>query len=252
MNADAATLGAAGSMDFDFDQVMPFASNTLYGNLRRDCGADWEAYVSHRFVRELATGTLGQAEFLAWMVQDYLYLIHYTRAYALLVYKSGTVAQMRSAAEIVHALLNNEMSLHRQQLLQSGVTEADLERTPESIQTLAYARFILDRGQAGDMLDLMVTLSACLAGYGEIGLRLLCDPATKLEGNPYRDWIETYGGDEYAELVREGVSRLEEVSRLYGGEARYPLLLAQFRQAVRLEAAFWDAGRSQLEAAATV
>ncbi len=236
-------------MTFDFDQAMPFASNTVYGNLRRDCEIDWEAYVGHRFVRELASGALDRDEFLAWMVQDYLYLIHYTRAYALLVYKSATVAQMRAAAEIVHALLNTEMSLHRQQLLQAGITEADLERAPESIQTLAYSRYILDRAQAGDMLDLMVTLSACLVGYGEIGLRLLADPATKLEGNPYRDWIETYGGADYIALAREGIERLEEVSRLLGGEARYPLLLEQFRQAVRLEAAFWDAGRGPLEGA---
>ena len=230
-------------MAFDFDKAMPFASNTLYGNLRRDAGPEWDAYVGHRFVRQLADGTLPRAEFLAWMVQDYLYVIHYARAYALLIYKSDTVAQMRSAAAIVSGLLNNEMSLHRQQLREAGITEAELDQAPESIETLAYGRYILDRAQTGDALDLVVTLSACLAGYGEIGLRLLADPATRLEGNPYRPWIETYGGAEYNDLVRQGLAGLEEVSLSHGGAARYPLLLKQFRQAVRLEAAFWDAGR---------
>lgn len=231
---------------FDFDQAMPYASNTLYGNLRRDCGADWDAYVDHRFVRELAAGTLPMDEFLEWMVQDYLYLVHYTRAYALLIYKSGTLEQMRSAAGIVFGLLNNEMSLHRRQMQEAGVGEAELEQAEESIETLAYSRYLLDRAQTGDMLDLLVTLSACLAGYGEIGMRLLADPRTRLEGNPYRDWIETYGGGEYNDLVRSGLTGMEAVSRAYGGEARYPMLLQQFRQAVRLEAAFWNAGRSGL------
>jgi thiaminase/transcriptional activator TenA len=239
-------------MAFEFDRDMSFASNTLFGALRRDCGDDWDAYVNHRFVRELASGALSQAEFLAWMVQDYLYLIQYTRAYALLIYKSTTVDQMRSAAAIVSALLNSEMSLHRRQLQEAGISEADLEQAQESIETLAYGRYLLDRAQTGDVLDLLVTLSACLAGYGEIGLRLMADPATRLEGNPYRSWIETYGGAEYCGLVREGLARLEDVARQLGGEARYRLLLAQFRQAVRLEIAFWDAGRTSLASRKTM
>jgi len=233
-------------MAFDIDAAMPFVGDTLYGRLRRACGAEWDAYVGHRFVRELAAGTLPKDEFLAWMVQDYLYLVHYTRAYALLVYKSDTVAQMHSAAGIVHGLLNEEMHLHRQILAAEGIDEARLMRTPETIETLAYGRYVLDRAQSGDALDLVVTLSACLAGYGEIGLRLMCDPATKVEGNPYRDWIETYGGEVYIGLVKEGLERMEEVSLSHGGAARFALLLREFRQAVWLETAFWEAGRTAL------
>jgi thiaminase/transcriptional activator TenA len=230
-------------MSFDIDKAMPFVGNTLYGNLRRESGAEWDAYVHHRFVRQLANGTLPRAEFLAWMVQDYLYLISYTRAYALLIYKSDTVARMRSAATIVFGLLTNEMSLHRQQLSTAGISESDLEAAQESLETLAYGRYVLDRAQTGDALDLVVTLSACLAGYAEIGLRLSLDPATKLAGNPYRDWIETYSGEAYHALVREGLANLQSLAEQYGGQARFPMLLKQFREAVRLEAAFWDAGR---------
>jgi len=230
-------------MSFDIDKAMPFVGNTLYGNLRRDSGAEWDAYVHHRFVRQLADGTLPRAEFLAWMVQDYLYLISYTRAYALLIYKSDTVARMRSAATIVFSLLANEMSLHRQQLSAAGISESSLEAAQESLETLAYGRYVLDRAQTGDALDLVVTLSACLAGYAEIGLRLSLDPATRLDGNPYRDWIETYSGDTYHGLVREGLANLQSLAEQYGGQARFPMLLKQFREAVRLEAAFWDAGR---------
>ncbi len=231
---------------FDFDRDMTFAANTLYGNLRRGVAAEWKAYVEHDFVARIADGTLARDEFFAWMVQDYLYLIHYTRAYALLVYKSGKVARMASAASIVHGLLNGEMSLHRRQMAEAGIDPATLESTPETLETLAYSRYILDRGMSGDVLDLTVTLSACLAGYGEIGMRLLADPRTRLDGNPYRDWIETYGGPEYGGLVREGVASLEELSADLGGERRFDSLLTQFREAVRLETAFWNAGRSAL------
>lgn len=237
-------------MAFEFDRDMPYASGTLYADLRAGCGTDWDAYVSHRFVRDLAAGVLDREEFLAWMVQDYLYLVHYARAYALLIYKANTPAEMRSAAKIVGGLLDGEMSLHRRELLEAGIGEAELDQASESLETLAYGRYLLDRGVAGDALDLMVALSACLAGYGEIGRRLMADPQTRLEGNPYRSWIETYGGEAYDGLVREGLERLETAADMYGGRARFPLLLTQFRQAVRLEAAFWDAGRTALGAGA--
>jgi thiaminase/transcriptional activator TenA len=229
-------------MGFDFDEAMPFARNTLYSRLRKESGEEWHAYVTHRFVRGLADGTLPHDEYVAWMVQDYLYLIHYTRAYALLVYKSETVAQMRRAAGIVSGLLNSEMALHRQQLEAAGISEDALGQAQECIETLAYGRYLLDRAQTGDVLDLVVTMSPCLAGYGEIGLRLLGDPDTVRSNNPYLAWIETYGGGEYQALVQEGLAHMEELSRDYGGLARYPMLLRQFRQSVRLETAFWDAG----------
>jgi thiaminase/transcriptional activator TenA len=155
---------------------------------------------------------------------------------------------MRGAAGIVFGLLNNEMSLHRQHLRQAGITEKDLDQAQESLETLAYGRYIMDRAQAGDVLDLVVTLSACLAGYGEIGLRLVGDPQTNQANHPYRGWIETYSGSAYQDLVRDGLLQMEELSARHGGAARYPLLLKQVRQAVWLEAAFWDAGRSTLAA----
>jgi thiaminase/transcriptional activator TenA len=236
-------------MNFDIDQAMPFIGDTLYGKLRRDSADAWGAYVNHRFVHELAQGTLPRHEFIAWMVQDYLYLVSYARAYAVLVYKSDSVARMRRAAGILFGLLDHEMSLHRRQLAAAGISATDLDSAEETLETLAYGRYVLDRAQTGDALDLTVTLSACLAGYAEVGLRLCADPATKFDGNPYRDWIETYGGEAYLSLARDGLASLQELSQFYGGEARYPALLKQFRQAVRLEAAFWDAGRSALRAA---
>lgn len=229
-------------MSFDFDVAMPFARNTLYSKLRMDSGEEWSAYVTHRFVRGLAAGTLAHDEYLAWMVQDYLYLIHYTRAYALLIYKSETVVHMQRAAAIVSGLLNGEMALHRQQLQAGGISADALANAQESIETLAYGRYLLDRAQAGDVLDLVVTMSPCLAGYGEIGLRLLSDPDTVRSDNPYLAWIETYGCGEYQSLVQEGLAHMEALSRNYGGLARYQMLLKQFRQSVRLETAFWNAG----------
>ena len=230
-------------MSFSLDAAMPFAVGTLYARLRADAGDAWERYVAHPFVASLAAGTLPRAEFGAWLAQDYLYLVHYARAYALMVYKSGLVAEMAGHAALLHGLLHGEMSLHRSKLAEYGIDPAT---TPETLELVAYSRYMLDRGMVGDVLDLSVTLAACLGGYGEIGLRLARDPATARADHPYRDWIETYAGAAYHDLVRAGVASLEALGERLGAGARYPMLLTQFREAVRLEAAFWNAGRSAL------
>ena len=63
---------------------------------------------------------------------------------------------------------------------------------------VAYTRFVLDAGMAGDALDLAVALAPCTVGYGDIGRALAAAPATvRGAANPYEDWIATYSGAAY-------------------------------------------------------
>ncbi|MBB2204450.1 TenA family protein [Gluconacetobacter takamatsuzukensis] len=231
-------------MSWIVERDWPRLEQGLAGRLRRDCGADWERFIHHPFVRGMADGTLPEADFQRFLIQDYLYLIQYARAYALAIYKADTMEGMRSASAIVSGLLDTELALHIAYCAGWGLCVEDLHGQPESLELLAYTRFILDRGQTGDLLDLIVTLAPCLIGYGEIGARLMADPATRREGNPYWDWIALYGGEKFIGLVEAGLDTLESLAGRYGAEGRYPALLSEFRTAVKLEAAFWYAGRS--------
>lgn len=226
-------------MDQTTNDAMPWLAQGLFGKLRAAAADEWATYVDHRFVRELADGTLHPEHFRNFLVQDYLYLLHYARAYALAIYKSDTIEDMRSAAATVSGLLLAEMSMHLSYCREWGLDEAKLQAEAASIETLAYSGFILDRAQAGDLLDLTSVLSACLAGYAEIAARLMADPGTKRDGNPYFFWIETYSGKGYQELAAGGIERLNALGEARGGEARFAMLLRDFRMAVRLECAFW-------------
>ena len=236
-------------VDQSFPQGSPMPSGlprlvpgTLFARLRADCPQEWEAYVRHPFLQQLAAGTLPKASFQTYLVQDYLYLIQYARAYALAVYKDPDVAGMRRTARLLNELLDTEIGLHIAYCRGWGLSEADLAQQEESLELLAYTRFMLDSGQRGDILDLLVCLSACLVGYAEVGLRLIADPATNRHDNPYMPWIEIYGGAHYVQLANEGVQRLDDLALSHGADARYPMLLRQFRTTVRLEAAFWTPG----------
>jgi thiaminase (transcriptional activator TenA) len=223
------------------DDLLPLDQG-LFGRLRRDAGAIWEAYVWHDFVRGIGAGTLPEPAFRHFLIQDYLFLIHFARAHALAGFKATKLRDIRSAAATVSAIVDVEMPLHVSYCAGWGLTEAQMEAAPEALETMAYTRFVLERGLAGDLLDLQVALAPCLVGYAECGQRLLTDPATRRDGNPYDQWINAYASAEYRAAVRDAIATLDRLGQEAGAIARYPQLLATFMAATRLETAFWDMG----------
>ncbi|MEI4486971.1 TenA family protein [Frigidibacter sp. MR17.14] len=216
---------------------------TTFPALRAAAGGHWPAYTRHAFVRSMGTGELPSAAFLHYLRQDYLFLIHFSRAWALAVTKAPDLPAMRACAATVHALLDEEMKLHVATCAAAGIPEAELLATPEAVECVAYTRFVLDCGHAGDFLDLLVALAPCVLGYGEIGTALR-DEATS---DAYADWIATYAGDEY-QGVCEGVAVLidrtvaERIGPAPEASPRWASLVETFATATRLEAAFWDMG----------
>jgi thiaminase len=56
-------------------------------------------------------GYPARTRFRRYLTQDYLFLIHFARSYALLVSKLRTLPEMRAAAASMNAILN-ELPLH--------------------------------------------------------------------------------------------------------------------------------------------
>ncbi len=224
------------------------AGNRVFTTLKATCPEDWEAYVRHDFVRALGAGSLPEACFRHYLGQDYIFLMHFARAYALAAFKSGELGDMRAAAASLDALLNGELALHVKYCAGWGLSEAEMAALPEAEANLAYTRFVLDAGMAGDLLDLLVALAPCVMGYAEIGAWLAADAATdRTSKNPYRDWIEMYAGAEYQALARATLDQLDRVAarRLgadFSAAPRWAQLAQTFRTATRLEVGFWAMG----------
>jgi thiaminase/transcriptional activator TenA len=221
--------------------------SALHARLREACRADWEAYVRHPFVEGMRDATLPREAFLRYLRQDYVFLIHFSRAWALAVVKSDRIGEMRVAAATVNALIGEEMALHVATCAREGIDEAALGATEEGPATLAYTRFVTDAGLRGDLLDLLVALAPCVLGYAEIGARLAEETAGPPEGHPYAEWIGTYAGREYQEAAAAAGRLIDEVAaRTIGPDPaaspRRDDLVRQFRVATRLEADFWGQG----------
>jgi thiaminase/transcriptional activator TenA len=226
----------------DVDLETLFPADGLFARLRARAGDEWRRHVGHEFVRRLADGSLPEAAFRHYLGQDYLFLIHFARAYGLAAYKSDDLEDIRQASAGLSVIVDVEMGLHVDYCKGWGLGEADLAALPEDPACLAYTRFVLERGAAGDLLDLHTALAPCVVGYAEIGLALAVDPATRRDGNPYRSWIEMYAGEDYQAVARAEAAQLDRLFATRGGPGREESLAQTFVVATRLEAGFWQMG----------
>lgn len=201
----------------------------------------WDRYVGHQFVQRLGDGKLPRNKFINYLKQDYIFLIHFSRAWGLAVAKTEYLDEMRFCADTISALINTEMNLHIEICAQENITREELSRTRENLANMAYTRYVLEKGLSGDFLDLIVSLAPCIFGYGEIGARLSSGTFHK----NYEPWIGTYGGKDYQATCQD-VGRILDTAfeRRVGHPTdpapRWDQLKSNFRVATELEIGFWD------------
>ena len=217
-------------------------ANSLFERLKATCVEDWKRYTHHDFVAGIADGTLPEAAFRHYLIQDYLFLIQFARAYALAVYKSDTLVDMRQAGAGMSAILDTEMALHVEFCRGWNLSEIEMEAAPEDPACMAYTRFVLERGMSGDLLDLHIALAPCIVGYAEIGARLTSDSATLTDGNPYGAWIAMYSSEDYQAVATDEVAFLDDLMVRRAGPGRFDSLADTFGKATRLEVDFWQMG----------
>lgn len=212
-----------------------------YQTLRDNCPT-WHDYVEHDFVNQLATGTLVPESFRHYLVQDYLYLIHYTRVMALSVYKSATLAQMRVGQAGINAMLDLEIAMYIDFCHKWGMSIEEVESTSESAATIAYSRYLLDAAMSGSLAELYAAIAPCLMGYGEIGKRLKAKGF--ISNNPYQIWIDVFTSDNFQALTIQNEAHINELLA-----AASPAQADKFQQlfdtAARMEVNFWQMALDQ-------
>ncbi|KAI9659903.1 MAG: hypothetical protein M1821_001255 [Bathelium mastoideum] len=228
---------------FHSSYALPFSPGYFIEYLldRNDVQEPWKNYTHHEFVRQLALGTLPPEAFRFYMIQDYLYLVHFSRAHALAAYKARALEDISTSASIV-LHIREEMKLHLDYCREFGLSKEDVERQEESQACTAVSRcgrYFLDVGQSEDWLALQIALLPCLLGYGMIAERLHGDPETVKEGNRYQKWIQNYISEDFTQAVKTG-SDLIEKNILKQSVSRVEELVKIFIHATKMETGFWD------------
>lgn len=209
-----------------------------YETLRKN-SPDWQAYVNHDFVRQLGDGSLAKASFQHYLKQDYLFLLQFTRAWALAIYKSDSFAQMQHGKAGVSAMIDFEINLHIDYCKSWGIDETAIKQVPESPATVAYTRYVLDAGMTGTLAELYAALAPCVLGYAEIGRVLGAQPP--IADNPYQSWIDMYKSEDFQAAAEQTQTILDELSHDLS-DRQAQKLQRVFDTATRMEVAFWQMG----------
>jgi thiaminase/transcriptional activator TenA len=205
--------------------------------LRRKLDAVWEAQHQHPFIRALGDGSLDPERFQVWLRQDYLFLIEYSRLFALAAARAPDAETMRWMIAAAHGVLHNEMLLHQAYAVEFGLTREELEAGAPLPTTRAYTDHLLRTAGMGAYVELAAALLPCAWGYSEIGQRLarLAGPGE----NRYARWINLYSGPLATDRARHGRDLLDRVALTVAPRA---LSLAEdaFAVSSRYEWMFWE------------
>ncbi|KAI0195109.1 Phosphomethylpyrimidine kinase-domain-containing protein [Xylaria flabelliformis] len=225
---------------FHSTYMLPFAPGRFVEWLlsRPDVAPVWHRFVNHPFVLALGSGELPLESFKKYLIQDYLYLVHFARANALASYKAKNIQDIATGAKMFQHI-DTEMKLHLDYCKSFGIEKEEIEATEEHQACTAYTRYVLDIGQSEDWLGLQISLAPCLLGYGAIAKQLHADPRTKMEGNTYWPWITNYVADDYVQAVQTGCELIERNAILYS-PSRIEELVKIFIHATKMEIGFWE------------
>jgi len=205
--------------------------------LRRLAEPIWQKEMEHPFVRGLVTGELPLETFQYYLCQDYVYLITFSRVFAIAAAKSHDLQTMDEFAQLLHATLHEEMELHRKYAAEFGISREELEATVPSPTAYAYTSHLVRTAYEGTLADILAAVLPCQWGYYEIGVRLAQEPGW--EQSPYRDWIKTYASDDFGRLAAMMRQRLDALA---GGldEGHKERLRQLFLTSSRYEYLFWE------------
>ena len=197
-----------------------------------------QAILSHPFVTGVGDGSLPVEIFRHYVMQDYVYLIDYSRVLALASARAPDLGTMGWFAMLLHETLNTEMELHRSYCAQFGITPQQLEATQPAPTTLGYTSFLLKVAHQGSFAELVAALLPCQWGYWEIGDHLA------RRGEPedaplYAQWIKMYTSTEFAELAQT-IRKLADRIGARAGPDELEAMGEAYLTSLRYEHSFWE------------
>lgn len=193
----------------------------------------YQSILEMPFITEMANGSLPMEKFQFYMAQDAIYLEHFGKALSMIAAKSRdaehALAFNRFASEAIQA----ELYLHNSYF-------TDFEINDRGVAEPACHHYIhyLKSTVALDSVEIgLAAVLPCFWIYKKVGDYIYAN--SKLEGNPYRKWIEMYAGEEFGESVKKAIEICDQVADNTTDEIRN-LMTEAFITASRLEFDFWD------------
>lgn len=197
--------------------------------------AIWSAQLGHPFVVELADGTLEEAAFLHWVKQDYRYLLDYARLFAIAGARARREKTMAHLLGVAHAVLDEEMNLHRSFAAEYGISADELEQVEKTPTCVAYTSFLVRTAYEGSLAEIAGGLYPCMQGYLDVAEHMAERAET---AHRYTPFIEMYTGEEFREATSWCRRFVDECAERFPGQRG--AMRDAFMTSAKLEYRFWE------------
>jgi len=198
------------------------------------CEDRYQSILKMPFVVELANGTLPKEKFQFYMAQDSLYLEHFGRALALIAARANDISQTLKYLKYAETAIVVENILHESYFKDFGLTEKG-EIQPACHH---YIHFLKSTAALDSVEIAMASVLPCFWIYKKVGDYIYNH--LRSENNPYQRWIDTYGGEEFADAVEQAINLCDGVASETTPAVREKMTEA-FITCSRMEYHFWEA-----------
>ncbi|SDL24734.1 thiaminase (transcriptional activator TenA) [Franzmannia pantelleriensis] len=199
---------------------------------------DWTATVEHPLFDALAEARLPEAEFAAYMVQDYGFVDPFTALIGHAIGHAPSMGDRVVLGQFMGMLTSDENSTFQRTFETFGVAGQAPDYLPE---TRAFQQLLRDTGQRGGYAEMLAVLVVTEWLYLGWATRI-----TRAESlHPlYAEWIDLHDSAAFQDFVAWLRRRLdEEAAQL--DPAGFAAMAARFRDTVTKERAFHDAVHSR-------
>ena len=135
----------------------------------------WADYNEKPFVKGIADGSLDHKKFKYYMIQDYLYLLDYTKVFSLGTAKAADLSTMSLFSGYTHSILDGEMQIHRTYMKELGITKEELLQTPLALDNLSYTSYMLRIAYEGGAPEVMAAILSCALSYEWIAKKIVAE-----------------------------------------------------------------------------
>lgn len=191
---------------------------------------------AHPFNRALADGTLEQARFAHYMVQDSLYLQGYGRVLALAAAKAPGADEILEFSKAAEVAIIVERALHAGFLTQFGIDPQAAETAEATPACEAYVNFMLATAVTDSFGVLAAAILPCFWLYLDVGTAIAANP---VENNPFQAWIDTYADQSFADATAR-MKAIVNTAADRAGDAERARMEAAFLRCAQHEWLFWD------------
>ncbi len=188
------------------------------------------------FIKGIIDGTLPRDKFMFYLQQDELYIRSYSRVLAHIASRVET--SCLTEAFLAFASDGVEVEKHMHQDYLKNTPEAS-EMSPTCLLYTSTLASVASRPVAVEAASVL----PCFWVYWAVGQHIL-EKAGDLSGNPYRQWIETYGDPAFTTANRRAMDACDTLA----GEATESVrqeMTRMFVLCTRLEWMFWDSAYRQ-------